>query len=157
MIELRDRKIFALPPLVAAVVGVPDTAVVSSDHAIGAGRIDPDVMEIAVCTVADAAEALPAIGAHHERTIGLEDAVLVFRIDDEIRKIEWAPDHSLTAVAHLPGASAIAGTIERVFRRGRLDECVDDVGVRWSNGDRDAAPGLGGQTFRGRLIEIAPA
>src|SRR6267154_338321 len=88
VIELRDRKILALPPLVAAVVRIPDATIVSGNHTVGAGRIDPDVVKVPVRAVADAAEALTAVRADDERTIGLEDAVFILWIHDEVGEIE---------------------------------------------------------------------
>ena len=48
MVELRNRQILGLPPLVAGVVGIPESAVVAGNHVIRILWIDPDVVEIPV-------------------------------------------------------------------------------------------------------------
>src|ERR1051325_8791561 len=48
MIELRHRQVFAFPPFAAAVVRVPHPAIVSREHDLRVGRIDPDVVRVAV-------------------------------------------------------------------------------------------------------------
>src|ERR1700716_42768 len=106
--------------------------------------------------VADPAEALAAIRADDQRTIGLEDAIFILWINDEIGKIEWTPDHSLAAIAHLPRASSVTRAIERILWRNCFDECVDDVRIRRRNRHGNASPRLGRETLRARLIEIAP-
>src|SRR5208283_1008691 len=67
VIELRNGQIVGLPPGVAAVVGIPDAAIVAGDEVIGIVGIDPDVVEIAVGAAADTAETLTAVVAHDER------------------------------------------------------------------------------------------
>src|SRR5439155_19917341 len=103
--------------------------------------------------VADSAKALSSIQADDERAIRFEDPVFIFRIDDEIREIEWTPDHRLTAIAHLPGASAVARAVERVLRWNCFDESVDNIWVRRCDSYCDATPRLSRQTFSGRFGE----
>ena len=156
MVELRDRKRLRLPPLVAGVVRVPEAAVVADDEMIGVLRIDPHVVEIAVRAAGDVAERRAAVGAHDERAVRLVDAVLVLRIDDEIREVERTPEHVLAAVAQLPRRAAVVGAIEAVQRRHRLDERVDDVRLGRRDRHRDASPRLGRQPLRALLVERGP-
>src|SRR3712207_9516927 len=48
VIELRDRKVVAFPPLRPAIVGIPDAAVIASDDGLGVRRIDPKRVLIAI-------------------------------------------------------------------------------------------------------------
>ena len=156
VVELRDRQRLRLPPLVPGIVGVPQAAVVADDQMIGVLRIDPHVVEVAVRRAADVAERRAAVGAHDERAVRLVDAILVLGIDDEIREVEWTPQHVLAAIAELPRRAAIVGAIQPVERRHRFDECVHDVGLGRRHGDGDASPGLGGQSLRALVVERGP-
>ena len=62
---------------------------------------------------ADRGEAFPRVLANDHRAVGLENAVRIFRIDDQIGEIKRTPDHPLTLVALVPGAAAIIGNEER--------------------------------------------
>ena len=68
MIKLRDWQVFALPPFAATVVGVPHSAVISHEHDLRVGWIDPHDMRIAVSPLktADHGEAFPAILTDNE-------------------------------------------------------------------------------------------
>src|SRR5204863_5959488 len=72
VIELRDGKVVALPPAVAAVVGNPQAAVVSADDMLRILRIDPEIVPVAVRAAAAAAEAAATVLAGNERVVGLE-------------------------------------------------------------------------------------
>ena len=61
VVELRDRQVVGLPPAIAAVVRIPEAAVVAGDEVVGVVGIDPDVVPVAVAAAADAAEALAAV------------------------------------------------------------------------------------------------
>src|SRR5438093_10417184 len=97
---------------------------------VGVRRIDPDIVEVAMRAARDVAETLSAIIAGNERQIRLVDLVGILRIDNEIRKVERTPNHVLTAIARLPCLAAIIRTIEAVLRRFRLNERIDEVGIR---------------------------
>ena len=60
---------------------------------IGVIRIDPDVVKIAVRAARDVAEALTAVVAGDQRTVGFVDFVFVFRIDNQVGEVEGTPDH----------------------------------------------------------------
>src|SRR5437879_11113221 len=57
VIELRDRKVIALPPGIAAIVGIPNAPVITGDEVIGIVGIHPPIVEIALRTVPTSAEA----------------------------------------------------------------------------------------------------
>ena len=48
VIELRDRQVFAFPPLAPAVVGIPHPAVIAGKDGLRIDRIDPDIVVVAV-------------------------------------------------------------------------------------------------------------
>jgi hypothetical protein len=52
VIELRNRKIIAFPPGVAAVLGIPNASVIAGDHMISILGIHPHTVEITVCAAA---------------------------------------------------------------------------------------------------------
>src|SRR5204863_4544552 len=95
VVELRDRQIVGLPPLVRAVVGNPRSAVVPGEHVFGVARLDEDVVHIPVHAAepADGAEALAAVLTHDEVAVGLVEAIGVLRINDEVGEVERSPDH----------------------------------------------------------------
>ena len=109
VVELRDRQIVGLPPLIRAVVGNPQSAVVPGKHVFGVGRLDEDVVHIAVHAgePADVAEALATVLAHDEIAVGLVEAIGILRIDDEFGEVERSPYHPLALVAALPGAATV--------------------------------------------------
>ena len=156
VIELRDGKVVRLPPLVAAIIRIPHTAVIGGDDEVRELRIDPDVVEVAVCPTADGAEALAAIGAHDEATPRLVHLVLVLRVHDEVGEVERPPHHVLAAVARLPRPAAIVRSIEAVPGRCRFDERIDDVRIGRRNGDCHASPRLGRKARRRGGGEIGP-
>ena len=139
VIELRDRQVVALPPLVAAVVGQPEAAIVAGDHVLDIVRIDPDAVHVAMHAVeaADRREALAAVIAADQRAIGLVDELRVDRIDDQMREVERTPDHPLALVALLPGAAAVVGNVERAV--DAFDDRIDGLRIARRDGHGDAA------------------
>src|SRR5205823_2933391 len=82
--------------------------------------------------------------------------VFVFGVDDEIREVEWPPDHLLATVERAPGESAVLGSVEAVLRDFRLDERVNNIRFRGGNRHRDASPGFRRESG-GRFIgEVFP-
>ena len=98
-------RLFAFHQRLPPSVGIPDAAVVARDNGLGICRVDPNHVHVAMRTVeaADRSEALAAVLAQDECAVSLEDAVGIFRVDDEVRKVERAPDHPLALVALRPG------------------------------------------------------
>ena len=62
VIELRDGQVFAFPPFAAAVVGIPHPAVVAGEDGLRIGRVNPDIVHVAMRALetADGGEALAA-------------------------------------------------------------------------------------------------
>src|SRR5208282_3121862 len=108
MIELRNRQIELMLPAGSSVVAAPQAAIVAGNDNIRIVRIDPDVVKVAV-GVGYRAEALTSIHAEQQWGIGLENFVLIFRIDDQIREVERTPDHVLAGVQTIPVLAAIIG------------------------------------------------
>src|SRR5262245_59305099 len=156
MVELRDRQVFSLPPFVAAVVGVPDAAVVARNQLIGVVRIDPEVVVIAVRPASNVAEALAAVVAGDQWAVGLVKLVLVLRVHDQVGEVERTPDHALAAVKRRPRLAAVVGAIKTVLRHFGFDYGVNDV--RLGRGDRDChtAPWLRGQSFGAIRVKLGP-
>ena len=48
-------------------------------------------------------ETLAAVFAQDQRAVGLENAIRIFRIDDQVREIKRTPDHPVALVALVPG------------------------------------------------------
>src|SRR5713101_8818487 len=117
---------------------------------VGVRRIDPDVVEIAVRSAGDVAEALAAVIAGDERSVGLVNLVFVFRIDDQVREVERTPDHGLAAIELLPGRAGIIGAIKRILGWLGFDEGVDDVRLRLRDSHRHATPSLARQSLGAR-------
>ena len=86
----------------------------------------------------DDCETFARVFADNQRAVGLEHAIWIFRIDNEIRKIEWPPHHPLAFVALVPRHPAVVGTEQRAVRR--FDESVNAFGVR--RRDRHCKPAI---------------
>src|SRR5579863_6828286 len=74
MVELRHGKVAGLPPLGAAVVGVPDATVVAGDDVLGVRRVNPKIVDIAVHAreAADGTETPARIVADDQCAVSLE-------------------------------------------------------------------------------------
>ena len=157
VIELRDRQIVALPPSVAAVVRDPQPAVVAREHVLGVVGIDPQVVQVAVHAVeaADDREALAAVLGEDQVAVGLEDALGVPGIDDQVGEVERPPHHPLTLVAPLPAVAAVVRDEEPGV--GRLDEGVGGFRLARRKAHRDASVGFRRQPLAGGRRELGPA
>ena len=129
VIELRYGEVVPFPPLVAPVIRIPHSAVIPGQHVICVFRIDPHIVEVTVCASRDIAETLAPVRTHDEWAVGFVDLILVFRIDDEVGKVERSPHHALTSVECLPGFTSVIGAIESVLWRLSFDERVDNIRV----------------------------
>ena len=140
VVELRNRQVVAFPPAIAAVVAVPETAVVAAHHVVRVVRIDPHVVPVAVRAAAGTGEALAAVERDDQREVRLEDLVGVLRVDDQAREVERAPHHRLAAVAFRPRPAAVVGTEQRAAHA--FDHRVDALRIARRDRDADAAPRL---------------
>jgi len=61
-------------------------------------------------------KAFSAIFADDQGTIGFKQAVRVLGINNQIRKVEWTPDHPLTFVAFLPCCAPVVRHEQRALR-----------------------------------------
>src|SRR5262249_32402925 len=125
MIKLRNRKVLGLPPLAAAVMRIPKTAIVTRNHLLWIRRVYPNIMHVAMHSLKapDDGEALPAVLAQNQNPIRLENTIWIFRINSQVRKIKWTPYHPLAFVALFPGHAAIIGNKECTIRR--FDKAID--------------------------------
>ena len=124
--------------------------------------IDPDVVQVAVRAAADVGEALAAVVADDQREVGLEDAVLVLRIDDQVARSRTGRQTMFWLLVALPPRS----------RRRRRNDRAPSVGVRLRRRhrrrsafdgaivDRDAAPRLRREALARSLasssVQVAP-
>src|SRR4029077_5643081 len=89
------------------------------EHDLRVGRVDPHVVRVAVSPLKTAhhREAFPAILADNECSVGLEQAVWIFWIDDQIREVERTPYHPLALVTLFPCHPAVVRNEKRAIRR----------------------------------------
>jgi hypothetical protein len=139
MIKLRQRQVLALPPFAATVVGIPHATVVTGKYRLRIGRIDPDVVEIAVGALkaADHGKALAGVLTQNERAIGLEKAIRIFRIHNQVREVKRAPHHPIAFIALVPRHSAVVRNEERAV--GGFYEGVDALCIGWRDRHRETA------------------
>ena len=62
---------------------------------------------------ADGGETFAAVFTHDQRAVGLEKAIGIFRIDDQVGEIKRAPNHPGALVAPVPGRATVIGNKER--------------------------------------------
>ena len=114
VVKLGNWQVIALPPFGTAIVGIPNAAIIPGDDSLRIGRINPHIVHVAVCAseAADHRKALAAVFAENQRAIGLEHAIGIFRVDDQVRKIKRTPNHPVALVPLCPGLSTIVGNVE---------------------------------------------
>src|SRR5213078_2799925 len=120
------------------------------------GRVDPDRVEIAVRTGESAhdREALAGVFTHDERPVRLENAVRIFRIDDQLREIKRTPDHPAAFIALVPGRAAVIGNEERAV--ARFDDAIDSLRVGRRDRYREPAVRFLRETFAGFRRHFGP-
>ena len=157
MVKLRYRQVFGLPPFAAPVVRVPHPAIVSGEYNLWVRRVDPNIVRVAVRALKTAHDrkALAGVLAHNQRAVGLEQAVRIIGINDEVREIERSPDHPLAFITFLPSRAAVIGNEQRALRR--LDKRIDALRFRWSDCYRQAAIRFLWETFVGLLCNLRPS
>src|SRR5208283_2560754 len=96
-------------------------------------------------------EALAAVRADGQASAWLVNRVLVLRVHDQIGEVKGAPDHVLAAVERGPGSSAVFRAVQAIPGRLGFDEDINDVGLRWSDREGQAAPRFGRKSPGGFL------
>jgi len=149
VVELRDREVVGLPPLVGRVVGIPQAAVVARDQVIGVARIDPHVVEVTVRAARDVAVSSVRVRADDQRPVRLVDPVLVLAGRRSGCEVE-------TAARSSPGCGPRASHVWR-RRPSRYSPFVGlelrrnaytDARLGRRDRDRHAAPRPGRQALR---------
>src|SRR5579863_277837 len=107
VIELGNRQIVALPPIVAPVVGIPNSAVISRDQMIGVVGVHPNIVHVTMHPVRYPAETFSTVLTHDHAQVRLVNLVLVLGIHHQVRKIKWTPDHQIAGVATRPALAPI--------------------------------------------------
>ena len=155
VIELRNRQVVSFPPGISAVVGVPNSAVISCDHMLRIVRINPNVVEIPVSAARNIAEAFSAVAAHDQAEVRLINFVFVLGVDDQVGKIKRTPHHQLAAVTLLPGFSAILGAKQRAAIG--FDQGIHDIRIGRRNGHSDASPRFRREPLGAFFVQFAPS
>src|SRR5205823_12360510 len=157
VIELRHRQVFALPPFRAAVVGIPHPTIVAGEHDLRIGWVDPDAVHVAVHPAESAhhRETFSSVLADNQRAVGLEHAVWIFGIHDQIREVERTPYHPLALVTLFPCHPAIIGNEQRAIRR--FDKSINALRVRRRDRYGDAAIRFLWETFIGLKRDFRPS
>ena len=125
MVELRHGQVVGFPPFASPIVGIPHPAVVPGKDGLWIGWIDPYVMHVSVRPLESPhhRETFSPVLAQDQRAVGLEHAVRIFGIDNQVCEVKRPPDHPITLVAFVPRCAAVVGNVERAI--GRLDESVN--------------------------------
>ena len=118
--------------------------------------IDPDIVKVAVRTAGNVAEALATVLAHNQASACLVDLVLVLGIDDQVGKIKWPPNHTLTPVESGPSPAPVIRAVQAVLGRFGLDEGIDNAGFRRCCRDGQTAPRFWWKPFGRFLAELGP-
>ncbi len=140
-VELRRRLVLLRRPARAAVEADVRAAVVRVDHHVVVGRVDPQVVIVAMRN-AHGRERAPSVDRAHERSIEHDDRVLVLRIGKDLHVVPGASLDRAVLAQVLPAAAAVVGTIEPALAVLRLDDRVDAVGVGAGDVDPDLPHGL---------------
>ena len=154
MVELRDWQVDHVFPSAAAILAAGEATVVGVEDEVGIVGRDPHIVVVGMGLVGRALEALPAIIAEQQDEVALEDFVLVFGVDDEVSKVERAPDHVLACVHAVPGQAGVVRPIESAG--GAFDHCVHNLRVRWRDSESDTPIGLCGKTLCCGLVDLGP-
>ena len=113
-VELADRQRRRVPGL-APVQADVDAAVVAVDDPAGVGRVDPEVVMVAVVEPAHRMEGLAAVDAPEHRDARAPDHVRVPRVDGEGRVVPGPLPQAPVARGQRPGLAAVVGTVEPPF------------------------------------------
>ncbi len=123
------------PPVVAAILGDVDAAVVADDDVLGVVRVDPHRLLIDVdgVVLVGLGEGATTVG-RDAGAIGQDvDAVRIGRITSDLRR--------RSGVHPFPARAAVVGPVHTLLRRPRGDRRVDAIGVRRADRQADL-PGI---------------
>ena len=153
-VELADRQVVDAPEGEAAVVGLVQTRVAGEVEVFGIGRVDPHGVMVGVHPdvvggpLGDLGEGAAAVLAPVGRSGQGVDAVLVRRVDEDVRVVHGAD----VLIAHLlPALAAVLAAVATRFG-GMLNKDVEYLRIRGGQRDPDAALVALGQPVR----ELAP-
>src|SRR5258707_5529480 len=116
MVELRNRQVHQMPPAAAGVNAAPQSAVISAVNDLGVAGINPNRVMVAV-SIRHGIEALAAVHALQQDEIGLENFVLVFGIDNKVRKVKRTPHQILAGIKAYPFLAALIEAQEHAVLR----------------------------------------
>ena len=137
-VELADRQRRPVPRGPAAGADL-DPAVMAGDHPAGVGRVDPDVVVVAVVEARHALEGLAAVDAPEHRDIRAPDDVGVMRVHDDRRIVPGALAQQPVARRQRPRPAAVIRPEQSPLVG--LDDRVNPPPIRRRHGHTDLAPG----------------
>src|SRR5215208_7146702 len=153
LVELPPRDVVDVLPALAAVVGHGGAPVLTGPEAARLLLVDPERVEVDVLAPRDVAEGAPAVHRHEELRGDGVDAVLVRRVDADVRVVEAARDDVGLLRDVAPRLAAVVRAPERPLLR--LRDGVDDVRRRRRDRDADSTDDLREAPFQ--LLPSPPA
>ena len=127
MVPLRGREVL-LGPLAAGVHRHRATAIVRAHEVRRIGGVDPEVMVVAVRTVADARQRLPGVGRPEQRRVLRVHDVRVLMIGEQVRVVERALTDVPVAVHQRPRGTRIVALEQAAVVV--LDQGIHTVRIR---------------------------
>ena len=155
-VELAGRLVIDRRPGVAAVEADLGAAIVALDHAIAVGRVDPDVVVVAVRGV-DLGEVGAAVSGFPHGEVGDIDGVAMARVGEDMGVVP-GPVHQVAAGLGLdPAGAVVVGAIQAAFFSFRLDQRPNAAGLRRGHGHADLAQRAGRKSLVARNFGPAVA
>ncbi len=128
VVELGRRLVHVTGPGRSTVQRHLRAAVVRHDHDLRVGRVDPEVVDVAVGH-RNLLERLAAVHRAMEADVQSVDRVLVHRVSDDMGVVEGSLPQLVLAVHPLPRLSCVVGAVDAAIGL-RLDDRPDTVRVR---------------------------
>src|SRR5438105_6356291 len=91
-------------------------------------------------------EAFACVLTQNQCAVGFENTVRIFRVNGQIRKVEWPPYHPIALVPLVPCRPAIIGDEKGAI--SRFDKSVNAFRVGRRDSDRDPAVWVFWERFR---------
>ena len=151
MIELRRGLIVLARPVLAAIQGNRDPAVVGRDHAPRISRINPQPVVVAVRNF-DLVEQVTAVGGLEGLDVHDVHDVFVSRVGEDVHVIPRPLPQAVTGIDKDPCFAAIVGPVQPAVGIVRFDEGIHSIRI-CRNGNADASIRSLGQTM---LVEPLP-